>query len=188
MSGSKTFAELPADKEIYWDSSESNLYADLVEGDFLIIRKGKLSLECGVNTASYGATNDDASDIYPKITFFPCPGRPNGFLLVVSERELNLKEGDVARIWAIRDRIKKQVDSDISHIRPLEGGIPFVCYVEGITNTLMNASVKDTFIDAREHGYFSNFENHLLSVMSSDIEREYLKDIFNVIHRNNRNY
>ena len=192
---SRTFSSLTEGQNCAWDRQDS---ADRLIG----CAKGKLAIQnanlvfildprknraSGTSEISYCLYEFNKeigreAVAYPVINILGMPESKERFLLVVFEKYVD-HENMLSTCLDIYADVCQQVVSGATHLKTATGGISYAAIGDKpFEEIIMSMSIKDSIEEMRSVGYFSRFEKVVLSALNSDIEKDYMKSVFDNLH------
>ena len=192
---SRTFSSLTEGQNCAWDRQDS---ADRLIG----CAKGKLAIQnanlvfildprknraSGTSEISYylyefNKEINRKAVAYPVINILGMPESKERFLLVVFEKYVD-SEKMLSTCLDIYADVCQQVVSGATHLKTATGGISYAAVGDKpFEEIIMSMSIKDSIEEMRSVGYFSRFEKVVLSALNSDIEKDYMKSVFDNLH------
>lgn len=119
---------------------------------------------------------------YPIITIIGMPENPKRFILAVYEKYVS-PEKLFSTCFDIYTDVCQQVASGATRLKTATGGISYAAIGDKpFEDIIMSMSIKDSIEEMRTVGYFSRFEKVVLSALYSDIEKDYMRSVFDNLH------
>jgi len=192
---SRTLSSLKDGQNCAWDRQDSSFrLISYQNGKLMILNKNlvfslwtRKSTTSGISEITYCLYefNEEINRegaAYPMIEIVGMAENPKRFILVVYEKYVS-PEKLFSTCFDIYDDVCQQVASGATRLKTATGGISYAAIGDKpFEDIIMSMSIKDSIEEMRTVGYFSRFEKVVLSALYSDIEKDYMKSVFDNLH------